>query len=163
LGAEEQRELGHPYAMSGLKAVADTLRWVDDMLARAKKTGRWKVLPKAYDVRIEFVFEAGDEGAGELVRALETEKASGAYGERIWSWRFDEKGSAGALQAADFAAYETAKQMVRAIGADDRKIRQSMDRLLQRVAYRAEYFNARSLRELLDNAKKSRSAGDAPA
>ena len=49
LGEEERRELGHPYAMCGLKAVADTLRWVDDMLVRATKTGRWRVLPKAYD------------------------------------------------------------------------------------------------------------------
>jgi len=154
LGAEERRELGHPYALCGLKAVADTLRWVDDMLAGAKKTGRWKVLPKAHDVRIEFVFEAGDEGASELAAALESEKKSGAHGERIWSWTFDNKGSAGALQAADFAAYETTKQLVRTIGADERRIRQSMDRLLQRVTYRAEYFNARSLREVLDNGKK---------
>jgi hypothetical protein len=88
------------------------------------------VLPKGSNVRIEFVFEAGDEGAGELGETLAKEKASGVNGERIWSWRFDAKGSAGALQAADFAAYEPTKQRVRTVGADERKMRQSMDRRL---------------------------------
>jgi hypothetical protein len=92
-------------------------------------------------------FLRGDEGAGELGEALAKEKASGVQGERIWSWRFDAKGSAGAPQAADFAAYETTKQLVRTIGADERKMRQSMDRLLDRVTYRSEYFNAGACRK----------------
>jgi hypothetical protein len=52
-----------------LKAVADTLRWVDEMLMRAKKTGRWELLPKGYDLRIEFLFEAGHEATRSRFRA----------------------------------------------------------------------------------------------
>ena len=145
----EQRALGHPYALCGLKAVADTLRWMDGQLEEVKSSGRYHVLDKAYDLRTEFVFEAGDEGAGELDAALRREKESGVHGRRIWSWTFAEKANSGAIQAADFAAYETTKQMVRTIAVDPRDVRKSMSRLVSRVRFVGQYINEQSLRELL--------------
>lgn len=103
-------------------------------------------------MQIEFVFEAGDEGAGELAGQLEKEKASGRYGRRIWAWSFEDKRGIGALQAADFAAYETTKQLVRTIGAEERAIRKSLERLISRVRFVGEYFEVQSLRELLHRA-----------
>jgi hypothetical protein len=65
------------------------------------------------------VFEAGDEGAGDLAAQLRHEQESGSFAGRIVRVSFESK-QVGALQAADFAAYETTKQLVRTIGADER-------------------------------------------
>lgn len=43
LAPEDRTRLGHPYVMCGLKAVADTIRWIDARIDRAAATGEWKV------------------------------------------------------------------------------------------------------------------------
>ena len=70
LPGQEQKLLGHPYAMCSLKAVADTLRWIDDWIARKVSTGEWAKNEKGKSVPVEFVFESGD--AGRLQRKAET-------------------------------------------------------------------------------------------
>ena len=144
----EQARLGRPYVMCGLKAVADTLRWIDERIDRAVATGEWKVTERGKRVPVEFVFEAGDEGAGELAELLRNEQESGMFAGRIMRVSFEPK-QVGALQAADFAAYETTKQLVRTIGADERTTRKSLEALVERVPYVAEYFDRRSMGELL--------------
>ena len=64
------------YAMCGLKAVADTLQWIDAEVGRQVATGRWVLTEagKNLPVTVEFVFEAGDEGAGELGEQLRKEQ-----------------------------------------------------------------------------------------
>lgn len=147
LDAADRERLGHPYAMCATKAVADTLQWVDQRTERARASGEWEVTEKGKNVPVEFVFEEGDEGAGQLAEQLRKEQESGMFVGRI-QWRFDGKGVA-ALQAADFAAYETTKQLVRTIGADERAMRRSLDVLLDKVPYEAEYFNSRSMGQIL--------------
>ena len=75
LPEDNRRRLGHPYAMCGLKAVADTFRWVDDFIAKKVHSGQWAQTEKGKSVPVEFVFESGDEGAGELNEALKREQA----------------------------------------------------------------------------------------
>lgn len=133
--------------MCATKAVADTLRWVDQRIERARASGEWEVTEKGKNVPVEFVFEEGDEGTGQLTEQLRKEQQSGMFVGRI-QWRFDRKGVA-ALQAADFAAYETTKQLVRTIGADERAMRRSLDVLLDKVPYVAEYFNSSSMGQIL--------------
>ena len=79
---------------------------------------------------MEFVFEEGDEGAGQLAEQLRKEQDRGCS--PAGSVAIRPKGVA-ALQAADFAAYETTKQLVRTIGADERAMRRSLDVLLDKV------------------------------
>ena len=104
---------------------------------------------KGRNVPVEFVFEAGDKGAGELAESLTREQARGPYAGRI-AWKFGDK-KIGALQAADVAAYETTKQLVRTIGVDEREMRKSLEAFLTKTEYVAEYFNERSMREILAN------------
>lgn len=59
-----------------------------------------------------------------------------------------------ALQAAYFAAYETTKQLVRTIGAEERAMRRSLDALTDRVEYVAEYFDRRTIRENLERIRR---------
>jgi hypothetical protein len=151
LAPERRTRLGHPYVMCGLKAVADTLRWIDAWIDRAVAIGEWKVTEREKSLPVEFVFEAGDEGAGELASQLRKEHESGIFAGRIVRVSFESK-QVGALQAADFAAYETTKQLVRTIGADERATRKSLEALVERVPYVAEYFDSRSMGELLAHA-----------
>jgi hypothetical protein len=147
---EDQRALGHPYVMCGLKAVADTLRWVDDVIARNVATGEWEITEAGKSVSIEFVFESGDDGAVELERQLQIEQESGAFAGRIAKVSFLNKRGVGALQVADFAAYETTKQLVRTIGSDERPTRRSLDFFISKTKYLAEYYNSRSMGEILE-------------
>lgn len=149
LSAEDRDRVGHPYAMCGIKAVADTIRWADQRIEKAVASGEWKVTEKGTSVPVEFVFEAGDEGAGELEIQLRKEHESGKYANRIVPVTFRAK-EAAALQAADFAAYETTKQLVRTIGADERATRKSLEALTEKVPYVAEYFDARTMGEVLE-------------
>jgi hypothetical protein len=157
LSAEDRARLGHPYAMCGLKAVADTLKWIDNELERGVAAGQWTVTNKGKNVPVEFVFEAGDEGAGELNHQLEKEQASGKYAGRIVRWSFENKRGVGALQAADFAAYETTKQLVRTIGAEERAMRKSLETFVSKTPYVAEYFDARSMGDLLQIVRRDES------
>lgn len=100
------------------------------------------------------MFEAGDEGAGHLAVQLRKEQESGIFAGRIVQVSFESK-QVGALQAADFAAYETTKQLVRTIGADERAMRKSLEALVGRVPYVAEYFDSRSMGEVLAHARAS--------
>ena len=165
LDPKDQERLGSPYAMCGVKVVADTLKWIDQRFASVAARQGVVLNEIAKSVKIEFVFEAGDEGAGELAAALKREQASGPYAGRI-SWKFENKG-VGALQAADFVAYETTKQLVRTIGADEREMRKSLDAFLDKTEYVAEYFNERSMREILARMEpptvRSQSASDPEA
>jgi hypothetical protein len=154
LSEDDRNRLGHPYVMCGLKAVADTLRWIDAFIAKKVTTGEWSATDKAKDVGVAFVFESGDEGAGELGEALKKEQRTGTYAGRILAWHFENKRGIGALQAADFAAYETTKQLVRTIGAEERAMRKSMDRLVSNQPYVAEYFDRRTLGELVDRVRR---------
>ena len=43
LDEADRERLGHPYAMCATKAVADTLRWVDQRIERARASGEWEV------------------------------------------------------------------------------------------------------------------------
>ena len=148
LSAEDQQLLGHPYAMCGLKAVADTFRFIDDLIAKKVSTGEWALTEKGKSVPVDFVFESGDEGAGELDEQLKKEQAGGKFAGRVLRWSFESKKGIGALQAADFAAYETTKQLVRTIGAEERAMRKSMEKFVANTAYVGEYFEARTLGEL---------------
>lgn len=152
LSPDDRKRLGHPYVMCGLKAVADTLQWIDDEVARQVATGRWvrTEAGKNLPVSVEFVFEAGDEDAGELGEQLRKEQASGKFAGRILRWSFEDKRGVAALQAADFAAYETTKQLVRTIGADERAMRKSLEMFVSNTPYIAEYFDTRSMGELLE-------------
>jgi hypothetical protein len=150
LREEDRKTLGHPYAMCGLKAVADTFRWIDDVIARNVATGQWAVTEAGLKVPVEFVFELGDEGAGELQNQLQREQESGMFAGRIVKVSFLNKRGVGALQAADFAAYETTKQLVRTIGAEERPMRKSLEFFISKTKYIAEYFNSRSMREILE-------------
>jgi len=149
LSAEDQKLLGHPYAMCSLKAVADTFRWIDGFIAKKVATGEWALTEKGKGVAVEFVFESGDEGAGELDEQLKKEQAGGTFAGRVLRWSFESKRGIGALQAADFAAYETTKQLVRTIGAEERAMRKSMEQFVANTAYVGEYFEARTLGELV--------------
>lgn len=160
LSPDDRKRLGHPYAMCGLKAVADTLQWIDDEVARQVATGRWVLTEagKNLPVPVEFVFEAGDDGAGELGEQLRKEQASGKFVGRILRWSFVDKRGVGALQAADFAAYETTKQLVRTIGADERAMRKSLEIFVSNTPYVAEYFDGRTLAELLEIVRRDATA-----
>lgn len=157
LSEDDRRRLGHPYVMCGLKVVADTFRWVDEFIAKKVSLGQWIQTEKGKSVPVEFVFEFGDEGAGALDDALKKEQTNGKYSGRILDWKFENKRGVGALQAADFAAYETTKQLVRTIGAEERAMRKSMDRLVSNQPYVAEYFEKQTLTELAE--KIGRDAG----
>lgn len=158
LPEEDRRRLGHPYGMCGLKAVADTLRWIDEFIAKQVATGEWSQTEKGKSVPVEFVFESGDEGAGELGEMLSREQQAGTYAGRVLAWRFENKRGVGALQAADCAAYETTKQLVRTIGAEERAMRKSMDRLVSSQPYVAEYFEKRTLGELAERVRRDADA-----
>jgi len=142
--------------MCGIKAVADTIRWVDQRVEKAVATGEWKVTEKGNSVPVEFVFEAGDEGAGELENQLRKEQESGKYAGRLVQVSFKGK-EVGALQAADFAAYETTKQLVRTIGAEERATRKSLEALTEKVPYVAEYFDTRTMGEILERMRRDAS------
>lgn len=150
LESDDQRRLGHPYMMCGLKAVADTLLWVDRKVQALAETGEWTVTDIGKKVPVEFIFEAGDEGAGELAEQIRKEQGAGMFAGRIVNCTFVDKRGLGALQAADFAAYETTKQLVRTVGADDKAMRKSFDALLDKVPYVAEYFDSRTMGEILE-------------
>jgi hypothetical protein len=158
LSGDDQKLLGHPYAMCGLKAVADTFRWIDDLIEDKVVKGEWARAEKAASVPVEFVFESGDEGAGELDEQLKKEAAAGKFAGRILRWRFENKRGVGALQAADFAAYETTKQLVRTIGADERAMRKSMEAFVSKTPYVAEYFERRTLGELAERVRRDAKA-----
>lgn len=153
LSNEDKTLLGHPYALCGVKAVADTFRWIDARLESAAATGKWSVTERENAARVEFVFEQGDEGAGELESQLQREQQTGVVAGRIVNVTFGDKQIA-ALQAADFAAYETTKQLVRTIGAEERAMRRSLDALTDRVEYVAEYFDRRTMRENLERIRR---------
>ncbi len=52
---------------------------------------------------------------------------------------------------------------MRTIGAEEREIRRSLERLITRVRFVGEYFEAVSLRELLNVVKNTGAKVDAPA
>lgn len=75
----------------------------------------WEEAKPISEVPLEFIFETGDAGAGELDEQLGKERKFGILRLRRGSWRFENKApGTGALQAADLAAYETAKQLATA-------------------------------------------------
>ena len=156
LSNEDKTLLGHPYALCGVKAVADTFRWIDARLEAAAATGEWSVTERENAARVEFVFEQGrDQGAGELESQLRREQQNWSRSAgRIVNVTFGDKQIA-ALQAADFAAYETTKQLVRTIGAEERAMRRSLDALTDRVEYVAEYFDRLAMmRENLERIRR---------
>ena len=83
------------YAICALKAVADTLRWVDQRVERAVATGEWEVTEIGKRVPVEFVFEEGDEGAGELADQLRKEQESGIFAGRIRTSEVRRQGGGG--------------------------------------------------------------------
>jgi hypothetical protein len=159
LPPDDQSRLGHPYALCGVKAVADTLRWIDGKIAKGVATGEWAVTERGKNVPVEFVVEAGDEGAGQLAEQLEKEQVSGLFAGRILRCSFENKRGVGALQAADFAAYETTKQLVRTIGAYERAMRRSLEVFVSNIPYVAEYFDRRTMAELLEKVRRDADSG----
>jgi hypothetical protein len=79
--------------------------------------------------------EAGVEGAGELAEQLKKEHTSGMFAGRIMRCTFEDKRQVAALQSADFAAYETTKQLGRTIGADERAMRRSLEMFVSNTPY----------------------------
>jgi hypothetical protein len=109
-------------------------------------------------IRLPRSSAAGDEGAGPLAAQLRKEQESGIFAGWIVRVSFESK-QVGALQAADFAAYETTKQLVRTIGADERATRKSLEALVEKVPYVAEYFDSRSMSERASGARASVRSG----
>ncbi len=138
---EDQRMLGHPYAISAKIATALMFRWME----KAAKT----LGSEFANVPVGFFFELGDEGAGELAQVFQSEQASGPLRNRIVSISFERKCNFAGLQAADIAAYEVAKQLIRSIGVDTRPIRKSLQGILRGIPAETRYLHRRSLSHLL--------------
>lgn len=89
---------------------------------------------------------------------LKKEQDAGKFAGRILRWSFENKRGIGALQAADFAAYETTKQLVRTIGAEERAMRKSMESFVSNTPYVGEYFESRTLGELAERVRRDAKA-----
>ncbi len=123
------------YAFCATQAVVQVMRWIRDRRRSAAP--------------VACVFELGDEGAGAITDALNSAKRRySEFDKRLWSVSFESKMNMVPLQAADLLAYETAKQVLRNTGLDQRPIRKSLKRLLTRTEHAGIYFDAKKLREL---------------
>jgi hypothetical protein len=85
---------------------------------------------------------------------MRKESAMGLIAGRIASCAFVDKRELGALQAADLAAYETTKQLVRTIKAEQRAVRKSLTRLITRVPFESAYFSTQTFQELIGMARQ---------
>ena len=104
-----------PYVWCAIRSAILAMKWVEQ---------------QGSDASVACLFEAGDEGSGEVLEALTVAKKRHAgFDRRLRLTVFVEKKEP-PLQAADFFAYETAKQVLRNIGADQRDVRKSLRRLL---------------------------------
>ena len=162
---DQERELiGRPYPLCSLKVVAMVFGHMDagaDALA-AQYGDRFR-RPSKEEHPVDFVFEAGDQDAGNLAELMRKEAKTGLVAGRIASCAFIDKRKLGALQAADLAAYETTKQLVRTIEAEQRGVRKSLTRLITRVRFESAYFNAKTFPELIEMARQRECRTERPA
>jgi len=110
---EKLAEFGTPYALCGNLCV--------------RLTGEWAQQRK-HDEPIRFVFESGAREASELQRGFNTAMTVEAVRKqyRMGSFEFAGKKDLGALQAADFIAWELAKTMVEWQKDSRRRVRESL-------------------------------------
>ncbi len=138
LSESQKRRIGsHPYVWCAIDAVTEAMKWVRDHSN--------SVAP------IACVLDIGDKGKGEVLDTLTAAKQQNRdFDKYLNSVSFEKKTNMVPLQAADFFAYETAKQLLRIANLDSRDIRKSLGRLLRgRVMdVIGHYVDAKSLRWL---------------
>jgi len=109
-----------------------------------------EVKSKGITQPIACVFESGDDRKGQIIGAVASARKKGAeYDTRLDSLRFEAKGSAWGLEAADLLAYETAKHIPRKVGLDPTPIRKSLWRLLHRTQHISIHLDPEVLRQSL--------------
>jgi hypothetical protein len=138
---EKVAEFGTPYALCGTLCV---------MLA-----GEWAQQRK-HNEPIRFVFESGAREAAELQRGFNTNRAVEAVQKqyRMGAFEFAGKKDLGALQAADFIAWELAKTMVEYQKDSRRRVRESLLSLMD-VPHVWRYINTPALRALEEANRKT--------
>lgn len=103
--------------------------------------------------RIAYVCELGPLGATDLQRAFEHAYATDPDRFHLQSLHFVSKTQYAQLQAADFLAYETPKQVLRRVGRDSRELRKSLEKLLRRVPVESNLLDARNLPDYVAKAR----------
>ena|SRR2546427_13052001 len=142
--SRDQRKKVPAYGLCSAHGIGAMMRWV-------RASGGNKP--------IAFVFEKGDLGAGLIDKGIEKARhESTEFNKFILSLDFKPKGEAWGLEAADFLAYEAAKNLPRRAGLDKSLERRSWLRMVRRVPYIEIYLDAEFLRKefpLPVNADKS--------
>lgn len=137
LSDAQRRKIGsNPYVWCAINSAIQTIKWL-----RSKRP----------DAKVACIFEAGDEGATEVMGALNAARERNEeFRVLLNAVRFENKNTTTPLQAADFFAYETAKQLLRNVGLDQREMRKSIRRLLEGRVLDAigHYVDAKSIRWL---------------
>lgn len=132
----------HYYTICALDCMSRVIEWADKY---------------SYAEPIQYVFETGAEGAGELAAKMQDfyddERTRTRY--RLRGWSFEDKREVVQLQAADFIAYETWKQMEnRILEGEKRPMRKSLFNLLRAskgTPHFSNYLNRENLSELVAN------------
>jgi Protein of unknown function (DUF3800) len=137
---EKLRDFGTPYALCGNLCV--------------RLAGEWAQRRK-HDEPIKFVFESGARDAAELQRGFNTARTIEAIQKqyRMGCFEFAGKKDLGALQAADFIAWELHKTMVEYQKDPRRRVRESLLSLTD-VPHVWHYINTPALRALEDATRK---------
>jgi hypothetical protein len=134
LTKDQQRKVS-AYGICAVHAIGSMMRWVKD---------------KGSSEPIAYVFEAGDEGGGRITDGIENaRKKSPEFDKRLLSFAFEKKPNMWGLEAADFLAYEAAKQLPKKVGLDSRSPRRSLLRLLKRTEHISIHLDAEILRRIL--------------
>lgn len=137
---EKVAEFGTPYALCGNLCV--------------RLTGEW-AQRRQHDEPIRYVFESGAQEAAELQSGFNAATAVEAVQKhyRMGSFEFAGKKDLGALQAADFIAWELAKTMVEYQKDSRRRVRKSLLSLTD-VPHVWRYINTPALRVLEEATRK---------
>lgn len=129
---QDQQRVVPAFAVCAVNAIGRMMRWVKD---------------QGSDQPIEFVLEAGDEGTGKILDGIaKARKKSAEFDSRILSVDREKKGNVWGLEAADFLAYEAAKQLPRTTGVDRTPPRKSLLRLLKRTKHLSVHLDVELLR-----------------
>jgi hypothetical protein len=115
-----KRDLGGPYGWCVQLCIIDIGTW-------ARDRGDW----------VHYIFESGDDGEGQISTALRSLQKNEQYRDffRIADYSFSDKRGPNAvmeLQAADFIAYESYKQVDNYLIASGRKMRLSANDLIRK-------------------------------
>jgi len=135
LDLDQQREHVSAYGLCAVHAIGRMMK---------------EIKSKGVAQPLACVFESGDDRKGQIIAAVTgARKKSAEYDKRLESLRFEEKGSAWGLEAADLLAYEAAKHIPRKVGLDPTPIRKSLWRLLHRTQHISIHLDVEVLRRSL--------------